>query len=210
MAAIDKTYLNDFAVYQEFINWAKNTVYTCPNGVKLPVINYVLTYWTEEAMREKSRPVLCSSFTLDYFLIKYCPFEFVQSRLREVYSEQYYNDVLDGVSEYDKFVYPEIATKFTVVRGKNMKHKNYLWRLKGHKYKFFTRAEYNDTVLWYNDELKRFLLPDELGEPSCSHFYGSASVKSLIRKLRKMNIPKNTILECHARYVGENLLILAK
>lgn len=210
MACIDKTYLADYNVYQQFIEWAKNTTFVCPNGVKLNVIDSVYDYWSKEDMNERERPVLNSSHTLDYFLIKYCPFDFVQERMKGVYSEDFYESVKNGTSDYDTFVYPPIATKFVVVRGKHMKHKNYLWKLRQRKILFDIDVEYKDSLLWYNDEIHRFLLPSELGEMTQSFAYKARTIKALIRHLKKMKLPKGAIITARGRYIGEDLLILAK
>lgn len=210
MAAIDKTYLSNYKIYQQFIEWAKKTTFICPNGIKLRVIDSVYAYWTEKDMNAGERPVLNSSHTLDYFLIKYCPFDFVQERMKEVYDADFYESVKNGTSDYDTFVYPAIATKFVVVRGKYLKHKNYLWKLRKKIILFDIEVEYKNYPLWYNRELHRFLLPFELGEVGQSFAYETKTIKSLIRHLRKMKLPKGAIITARGRYIDEDLLILAK
>ncbi len=210
MAAIDKTYTSDYNEYQKFLNWAKETTFTCPNGLKLYVYDYVYDYWTEEDMKETPRPVMNSPQTLDYFLIKYCPFEFVKERMREVYDDEFVNSVLNGTSEYDTFKYPEIGTKFTIVRGRHMKHKDYLWKFRKRKIYFDINVEYKEEHIWFNCKLKRFLLPDELGEIDTSWAECGRTVKSLIRHLRKVKLPKGSIIKTTGRYIGEDLLILVK
>lgn len=210
MAAIDKTYTSDYEEYQKFLKWAKETTFECPNGTKIYVYNYVYDYWTEEHMKEAPRPVMNSPYSLDYFLIKYCPFKFVQDRMREVYSEEYVNSVLNGTSEYDTFKYPKVGTKFTIVRGKWMTHKNYLWKFRGRKIHFDLDVEYDETPLWYSPKINRFLLPNELGLGTMSWTTKGKTVKSLIRHLRKLKLPKGAIVRAAGRYVYEDLIILVK
>lgn len=210
MATIDKTYLSDYYVYRQFIAWARETVYICPNGLKMRVSDYIYSHWTKENMEECERPVLNSPYSLDYFLIKNCPFKFVQDRLKEVYDRKYYESVLNGTSLYDTFVYPEIGTHFTILRGKNMKHKNYLWKLRDKTIYFFIEAEYNHRPLWYSDKLHRFIMPYELGEGNSSCAYKTRTIKSLLRHLRKMKLPKGAIVTAEGRFVGESLLILVR
>lgn len=210
MAAIDKTYLNNYKIYKVFLDWAKKTTYTCPNGLTYNVYDYTYPYWTEKSMKDQYRPVLISSYTLDYFLIKYCPFLFVQERLKEVYDEDYYWRVKNGYSEYDTFKYPEIGTHFTIVRGQHLKHKDYLWALNRRKMYFDITVEYNDSPLWYNSKLKRFLLPNELGDGDTNWSYKGRTVKSLLRHLRKMKLPRGAIITAKGRYINEDLLILVK
>lgn len=210
MAAIDKTYTNNFNEYQEFLNWAKTTTFTCPNGTKIYVYNYVYDFWTKEDFDEAPRPIMCSSFSLDYFLIKYCPFKFVQDRMLEVCGEEYYNSVKNGTSEYDKFKYPEIGTKFKIVRNSLFNHKNYLYKFRHHTNKFIFSIELDDVTLWYNKELKRYLMTYELGEYGASALRKAKTIKALIRVLRKLKLPKNSIVTAHGRYVGEELVIYVK
>lgn len=210
MAAIDKTYTSDYEEYQKFLKWAKETTFECPNGSKIYVYNYVYDYWTEEHMKEAPRPVMSSPWSLDYFLIKYCPFKFVQDRMREVYSEEYVNSVLNGTSEYDTFKYPEVGTKFTIVRGRWMTHKNYLWKFRGRKIHFDLDVEYNEQRLWYSPKINKFILPYELGLGTMSWATKGRTIKALIRHLRKLKLPKGAIIKATGRYVDEDLLILVR
>lgn len=210
MAAIDKTYTSDYEEYQKFLKWAKETTFECPNGIKLHVYDYVYDYWTKESMEKGEKPVMNTPQSLDYFLIKYCPFEFVQERMREVYNEEYVNSILNGTSEYDTFKYPEIGTKFTIVRGKFMKSKDYLWKFRKRKIYFSLEVEYNNYPLWYNPKINKFILPYELGIDIMSWVEKGRTIKSLIRHLRKLKLPKGAIIEAYGRYVNEDLLILVK
>lgn len=211
MAAIDKTYLSDYSVYQDFIKWAKDTVYVCPNGIKIPVISYVMDFWTKEDMDECERPVLSSPSSLDYFLIKYCPFEFVQERMIDVYDEKYVDDIKKGISHFDTFIYPEIGRHFVIERDKNFLHKDYLWKLRsGRRPKFSIHVRYNGSSLWYNHSIKRFLLPNELGTCNSNTCYKTRSIKSLLRMIRSFKLPKNSILTVRGRYVGEDMIIKVK
>lgn len=164
MAGIDKTYLSDYEEYQKFLEWAKNKTYTCPNGTVIHVYNYVYNYWTKENMEVCERPVMNTPQSLDYFLIKDCPFEFIRERMREVYNE-FVDSVLNGTSEYDTFKYPEEKSKIKIVKRYYwMKHKNYLYRnQRRRKYYFFIDVYLGDYHLDYSSYIKRFLLPDELG-----------------------------------------------
>lgn len=210
MACIDKTYTSDYQEYQRFLKWAKETTFECPNGLKIWVFNSVYPFWSEENMKESEKPVINSSYTLDYFLIKYCPFKFVQDRLKYVYGDTYYNSVKEGTSEYDTFKYPEIGTHFKIVRGPLFKSKNFLWKLRRRKILFDITVSYNDYPLWYNSKIKKFLLPNELGEGNMSWMYAGRTIKSLIRHLKNLKLPKYSIVRAQGRFVGEDLLILVK
>lgn len=210
MACIDKTYTNSFSDYRELIEWAKDNKFVCPNGLEINILNSIYLNRTEESFKNGEVAVMNTSYTEDYFLIKYCPLEFVQNRMKKVYNKDYYDSIKNGTSEYDRFIYPEIGTHFTVIRGKWMKHKNYLWKLRRKQIKFDITVKYNDSPLWYNEKLNRFLLPYELGEPTASWSYKTYTVKALLRYLRKLKLPKGAIVTARGRYISEDLLILVK
>lgn len=210
MAAIDKTYLSDYEEYQKFLKWAKETTFKCPNGTKIYMYNYVYDYWSKEDMKETSRPVMNTPLALDYFLIKYCPFKFVQDEMREVYDKEYVNSIINGTSEYDTFKYPEVGTKFTIIRGRWMTYKNYLWKFRKRKIHFDLNVEYNKQHLRYSPEINKFILPYELGLGTMSWTTKGKTIKALIRHLRKLKLPKGAIITATGRYIDENLLILVK
>lgn len=209
MACIDKTYTDSFSDYQKLVEWAKNNKFICPNGLEINILDSIYNR-TEESFKNGEMAVMNTSYTEDYFLIKYCPLEFVQNRMKEVYNKDYYDSIKNGTSEYDKFVYPEIGTHFTIIRDKCMKHKDYLWKFHRHRIKFDITVEYKDISLWYNEELKRFLLPDELGDPTASWSSKTYTIKALLRYIRKLKLPKGAIVTAQGRYINESLLILVK
>lgn len=214
MAAIDKTYCNDYPVYKEFIEWAKEAKFKTPSGEYLYVWNYVYSECSEDDMKRVGYvPVMNTPQYLDYFLIKYCPFDFVQNRMKEVYGNEYYESVKNGTSEYDKYKEPEIGTKFVVFRDRYMRHKDYLWRFKGRNNArkftnpFVIDVEYDGNPLWYSENLKRFVYPNELAEGTSSFCFGGKTVKALLRKLRRLRLPKGTFVRAYGRYVREEILV---
>ena len=112
MVAIYKTYVSSYDDLKEIIDWAKKTTYTCPNGIKLRVIDYCYyPYSTEEEIREWLKessqiPVMNTPESLDYFLLKDCPIKVIQDRLRVVYDDSFILGVLSGTSDYDLFRRP--------------------------------------------------------------------------------------------------------
>ena len=207
MAAIDKTYLSDYEEYQRFLEWAKNKTYTCPNGTVIHVYDYVYDYWTKESMEVCERPVINTPSSLDYFLIKDCPFEFIQERMRDVYDEEYIESVLNGTSDYDTFKYPEEKSRIKIVgTGYWLKHKDYLFKDQGkRKYYFFIDVDYKGDSLCYSSYIKRFLLPGELGLWTSSSCWKGRSIKALIRIIRKWNLPKDCEIIAQGRYIGERI-----
>ena len=104
MAAIDKTYITNVKDYIEFIDWAKDKEYKCPNGCIVKPMDY-LYEWDIENLKNtienhKEVAILSTDSTIDYFLIKYCPLEFVQKRMSEVYSDKQIEALMELYKDY--------------------------------------------------------------------------------------------------------------
>jgi hypothetical protein len=104
MAAIDKTYTDSWRNYCNLKEWASKSKFICPDGTIVDISKSVYG-WLEEREFGKGRflPVMSTSWVSDYYLIKYCPLDFVQKRMIEVYNEEFVQSVNNGKSEYDFF-----------------------------------------------------------------------------------------------------------
>ena len=208
MAAIDKTYVYSPKDYIDLVEWAKNAVYTCPNGTVIKISNSVYE-WNINEIKDWSRgiPVLNTSYTEDYYLIKYCPLEVVQNRMKEVYSKDYYDSIKNGTSEWDTFTKEgRIGTK--IVLKKYSPHENFNYYCKFAD----VQIRFEDRLLWYSNDIKNFLWPNELGNTSSSGMFirKSGSIKAIIRKLRKLNLPKGAKIFIVGRYVHEKWILYVK
>lgn len=222
MAGIDKTYCKTYKEFLELINWAKDTKFTCPNGLIIDIIDYINLAVTERCFKYFPVPVMNTPQVVDYFLIKYCPLEFVQNTMKKVY-DTFYDEVKQGVSDYDKFDINKvkIATKYKILeRPKDKEHpyrksnriglyrRNPIWSIEAQYYngEYFTFLDYNNT-------LKRFIYENELYSPynfSMDKFCECNNIKSLCRQLIKAKIPSNTFVRIQGFYVGEQWKIKFK
>ncbi len=207
MAGIDKTYTNSWKEYKEFIKWAEKQVFVCPNGMKLNLINYCYN-WDKDPGKEF--PVMNTSCSIDYFLIHYCPFKFVQDRMIEVYGEDYVKSVLAGASEYDAFEKLDKFKKLKIVRGKYFQHKNYLWKVRRYKPCFEITVHDKEGTLWYNKDYNTWVSNHELGYWTCNVAYRCKSVKALIRQIYKWHLPAGCTIRAEGRYYDEDLIIYTK
>lgn len=205
MAGIDKTYTKVYEDYVNLKNWASKTLFTCSNGLIINPNNYIYDYFKEEDFTGHEIPVMNTPQELDYFLIKYCPLDFVQKRMQVVYS-LFYNEVKQGNSEYDTFNINSVklATKYKIIsrpkyirKIKKRKKLNYFdnYKLFYIECKYYT-GEYN-TYIYYNNKLKRFIYHNELhnGDLNKDKFNNCKSIKALCRNLIKAKIPSNTTVE---------------
>lgn len=218
MAAIDKTYVNNWKDYCDIVEWAKNKVYVCPNGTKLHVKNDCYDGWTEESFKDgKFLPVLNTSHSMDYFLIKDCPFEVVQETMKFAYGDEFYNSVKNGTSGYDLFTKEGKQGSGRLKRLYRHRFSNtnfpYPFRNRnGYKFKSKFSVEVHmpstdgrryGTTLWYSDKIDNFLWNDELGEWTCNCVHCCRSIKALVRKIRKWKLPKGAIVTARGRWIGE-------
>ena len=203
MAAIDKTYTSSWDEYQALIKWARETIFTCPDGTKLKPIDYVYGHWTKEDFDVMVRPVMNTSDVCDYYLIKYCPLDFVQERMTEVYSKEYVDSIKNGTSEFDTFTKEgKYGTKCRLIKQpkKGLRGNTPFKR----KYWFIQLREPDEfRFLWYDGKENRWVWTNELteingGSDTCQRF---KTRKALERHICKWKLPKGTIVEVRGRYI---------
>lgn len=200
MAGIDKTYTNSYKEYTELKEWAKDKVYTCPNGIKLYPKYSIYDFWKEEDFKDKELPIMNTSCSMDYFLIKYCPLQFIQDRMKAVYDEDYYNSIKNSTSEYDTFTKEgKYGKHCKVIKKPDVMTKTPI----GYKKWFIQLWEPDDyKYIWYNGDKNIWIWSNELGigeSNTCRRF---KSIKSVIRNICKWKLPIGTIVKVYSRYVG--------
>ena len=100
MAGIDKTYTDSYKEYKEFKDWATTQTVTFFDGYKKCVGNYVRNL-EEKDFEYGEIPIMNTPTWLDIYLIQNCKFEFVLSRMQEVY----------GVDSYNEFKTVDLSSK---------------------------------------------------------------------------------------------------
>ena len=190
MAAIDKTYTKSWEEYKQAIEWAENTVFECPNGQIIRPINYCYGGAEEKDFDGTQEFVIMnSSYELDYFLIKYCPLKVIQDRMKEVYSEEYYDSIKNGTSEFDTFTKEgKISTRVKVVKRCRSKKTTYKWR--GHKEMYWIWVDHPTIKCWYSEEYNHWIWYGELGVWESNVAKKCRSLKAAIRHIRKWQLPK--------------------
>lgn len=174
MAAIDKIYVNSYDHMCQFRDWCKGHTITDKYGVVKSLTYWGLFYWEEETWNEDScykdcsHPVYSAPYLVDYYLIRNCPFDFIQDRLKVMYGEEDYNEIKNteryyktDYSVYDLVEYcrlPEYepGTHFTIQRVKSR-----LIHTKNGKFVKCNRVplhkEYRDSPYWditiYKDQV---------------------------------------------------------
>ena len=95
MAAIDKIYVDSFEKYKLFKDWCK----TQPKikdkyGKETSLIDYVFNYteWKDGAVL----PVCNNPYYIDAYLIRNCPFDFIQKELMVSYGKWSQDDIKEA------------------------------------------------------------------------------------------------------------------
>ena len=197
MAAIDKTYVKTIEEYLEIKTWMENFTRTLPNGMVLHGSNFMYNIVNPYDVFpcETGYPVMNTSSTMDYFLIKECPIKLIQDRMKSVYSEDYYNSVKNGTSDFDTFVRPESGKHLKLIRKpiRHSPYKLYSDYLKKHvqdKYYVYVILP-NGNYSWYYEDYDHWAMEGEL---TCGNFSSDAllnvgSLKALTRVVKRWNLP---------------------
>ena len=79
MAAIDKIYVNSWDEHTQFEEWCrKQPPLTDKYGKSVKITDYLYKY--DEPV-EKNHPVMCAPYYIDAYIIRNCPFDFIQKEL---------------------------------------------------------------------------------------------------------------------------------
>lgn len=185
MAGIDKTYTRSYKEYKEFVDWARDKTIVFNYGKKVlkeSVSSYIFQ-WKEEDFNGDELPIMNTPTWVDKYLYDNCPCKFVLDRLKEVYEE----DTL----KY-KLVIGELPLNYKQnrkVKIKKVSHRGLRLtnRSLNSKYEWWVMPVNFDTC--YNEELKAFVSWD-MGFPSYTDSMRDCrTVKTLVRRLRKMYLP---------------------
>lgn len=213
MAAIDKTYISNWEDYIAIKEWCDKNEFICPNGMKIKIYPYE---WTKEDFEESVRnsldndvPVLNTSNTQDYFLIKHCPITVVQNRMIGCYGKEYVDSVKNGTSVFDTFVRPAKISRIRLVHKPKFYEpsryfRNNRWIQDKYSVSVKLPDGYEDGYAWYNEDYNQWLLPNELGYLTISSAILKCKTwKALIRQIRKWHLPVGSKIRVnHFRLTG--------
>ena len=228
MAGIDKTYVSNWSTFKEIRDWAENQSFTLKNGEKINLIDYF--YYpdlTEEEFNKykedynKIYPeyeyeiVLWNTPTyVDIWLIRNCPFEIIQDRLKEQYSggwsktaftdhndDDLYTQIKEYRSIYDTYQRNGLGKKAKVsfhnLFGNPIRDKKCFWWIEVDPYWLGKKRTSIETSPWYNktDDMWYW---DKEAMPWTSNICtkrGSMTKKNIVNLIKKWNLPKGTIVK---------------
>lgn len=215
MAYIDKTYITSYQQAVDYVNWSKENKLVYNGRVMNPIPYYSLEEYKEHfSSNEKEIAFLNTSLSEDYFLIKYCPLDFIQERMKEIYDEDYYNSIKNGTSHFDTFDRNSITgNKVKCIKESNFGNKrfHYKSRKRGKRspLRYWVEIIHPDYFLDYEENIDKWLISGyELYKPYCISNVCHKHIKSrkaLIRNIRKWNLPKDSIIRWRGEYIGDEM-----
>ena len=113
MAAIDKIYLNSFDEFRLFKEWCENQPPIKDKyGKECRISNYLFYDWYDQEYWEESHPVMSAPYYIDAYIIRNCPYDFVQKELMINYGhwsqeriKSFYEDVKNWDSSKGEYPY---------------------------------------------------------------------------------------------------------
>lgn len=215
MAAIDKTYTSSWEDYQLLVEWCKGKSFTLKNGDVIKPSNYIYEWERESFDGERELPIWNTPTYLDIWLIRNCPLEFIQDRLKEQYGggwskeafsnhndDDMYHQILNHTSPYDLYE-RKGSHKFSIKYSINNKFKDD---------DLFWWVNVMGLGWWYNDKHKMWYHNDEALPISCSsaHLKGNLSKRRLARLIKRWNLPKGTEIQFvgdYKRYIQKEFTV---
>ena len=212
MAGIDKTYLKKWNQYEALYNWCKQVgEVTDDYGNKFSPIDWLREYtyeeWEKYTKQEAEEIYIWNTpLYLDIYLIRYCPLDFIQDRLKEQYGEGWsktvfctsintYDEILNRVSSYDRYVRngvknPKFKWHNPVYSRRNVR--DFIWwvYIKDHDWSYDELANH-----WFHDDDVYVTKGNWVS--NCATIKGRLTKRKLARILGKWNLPKGTTLEFH-------------
>lgn len=205
MASIDKTYVDNYEDYLSYYEWAKDKYIEFFNKKRVYLRDYIYKWNESDFIGDGDLPMMNTPTYVDIYLIQNCPINFVQERLRYVYGREYkklksIKFPIDMPMDYktnSKVVIRNFDnnTYYPLFNKGINSHQRWIVEILGE--------------WWYNEDWNTFVNTD-LHMPFTSNVMCVRNIKSLVRKLRKMYLPKGLELILRGRYVGETYKIIIK
>lgn len=220
MAGIDKTYVK-YEQLLEAVTWAKNIgEVTLENGHKFFPLDFIKGYHDVDEngvldceKLEDHQYILWNTPTwFDRWLWCNCPLSFVKNRLQEQYD-------LDGLKEFEEWVYipePKRTAKYKFITEPNDFGPGWKWLMNNDRrnnpwpgsckqatYRIDVRVPEERIERSYDKQTDNWYKPFGM-LPVYDDFYWqehhkhAPTKKSIIRQLRKWNLPKGTIVEVYS------------
>lgn len=252
MAYIDKTYIVDYQQFKEVRDWCKGKIVETDNGLKYHAEDFLIyknmteeyfNNWKKEIIENRMRnygetyekayknaeiPLWNTPFYFDRWLIKNCPIQFIQDRLKYQYDDEY-EQIKNGTSSYDTYKRNGLGKNFhyKVIRKPNWKPRYnfpYIDRFNNDKYykenkKPWWHITIKDTktdhpISWLANTYYNYWTNLEEGLPFNSNTMDikrkNLNIHAIIRMIKKWNLPAGSQVKVLNRYFNYGWIINIK
>lgn len=208
-----RIYVNSYNDYSEIINYAKahkNKIFEL-YGVN--IIEFIYrTELTEIDFNEDNEHIqeyggyMISSFPdcITYYLIRNCEIPSIINDLKEEYGDEF-EEIKNSeikIHTFEKF--KKYSIKFDYPKNNRMTYSKFGL--------YWIQIRHNsDSWWWYcedNDEWVDITKSERYTNTNTAHF--GHSLKAVIRKIKKWNLPAGVIITAHGRYRNSNVEIILK
>lgn len=223
MAAIDKTYIDNWKDYSEIKEWCdKQGKVTDDFGNTFKPINFLWEYEEKDFASGSEHPIWNTPLYFDIYLIRNCPLEIIQNNLKEQYGggwsklaftehneDDMYEKIKNHTSPYD--TYERNGTKGNLRFNIAWKYNN---RFKDDRIWWWITVK-EPSHMWYNEDEDMWY--DDLEcrpiTSNVANCYGNISIRKLKRMLNKWNLPEGTVVNfsgMYKRYVQKEFNVTIK
>lgn len=252
MSYIDKTYITTYKQFKEVRDWCKGKIVETDNGLKYHAEDFLIyknmteeyfNNWKKEIIENRMRnygetyekayknaeiPLWNTPFYFDRWLIKNCPIQFIQDRLKYQYDDEY-EQIKNGTSSYDTYKRNGLGKNFhyKVIRKPNWKPRYnfpYIDHFNNDKYykenkKPWWHITIKDTktdhpISWLANTYYNYWTNLEEGLPFNSNTMDikrkNLNIHAIIRMIKKWNLPVGSQVKVLNRYFNYGWIINIK
>lgn len=227
MAGIDKTYIKTYNQYKEVCDWCKDIVVTFDINKKISFkpSDFINEYTEDDfnQLPENGELVLWNTpCYMDKWLIRNCPIDFIQKRLKEQYHD-YYDDIKNGNCEmYERNGLGKDIHFKVIKKPWTYNRFNFIYRDRQNKLRVYKdnkmgvwniRIEDEDCYWFYNEQYDYWTNTNEgfpFNSSTCTIKKKNLNIKSIYRYLRKWNLPAGLKITIENIYFDNEWEIITK
>ena len=212
MAVIDKIYIDKFEDYLLFKEWCKKQPKIKDKyGYECSISDYIFKY--NSFVKGKTYPILNAPYYIDAYLIRNCPFDFIQNELKFNYgykTQKYISDY-ELIKNGKLYATPYSQKNYIVGKHiKSIKHPSILYNTPFDNKFWWVDLDVPEELgyMWYNSNYNSWDFFDEF---VINNLHSSVCVKykticAIKRAIRKWKLPIGTKVRCTGRYINETYI----
>ena len=212
MAVIDKIYIDKFEDYLLFKEWCKKQPKIKDKyGYECSISDYIFKY--NSFVKGKTYPILNAPYYIDAYLIRNCPFDFIQNELKFNYGYKTQKYISDYELIKNEKLYATPYSQKNYIIGKHIKcikHPSILYNTPFDNKFWWVDLDVPEELgyMWYNSNYNSWDFSDEF---VINNLHSSVCVKykticAIKRAIRKWKLPIGTKIRCTGRYINETYI----